>query len=431
MEKTGKKYGWLIVLLVVMGLLPIFLYRFTIGSTPAVSVQEAAAAVDHHRALIIDVRDPVSFKKQHITGAVNWPFPQIMKSTPGETSRYPIDPSKYKDYSFYVTCYSGISSTFASKHLVKLGWENIASITGGMQEWQSTPWQPPRKEETIYKKTSLIGQIILSVSAFGMKPLYMIASFLLFLLLWQSKLPDLVALRWAMFSFFAGEAACAVNFLFFHEDSYLVEYLHMFGMVCAFGFTTYALLEAMDIHVIHYSDKDKKCSLWKLCPACWKSSTTRCAAERMFQFLIPVCIIIACLPLLAKPQPLGYHTHILGTPYQSIHPVIYQIFEIRFAPLAAIILFIAAQFILARKKDTTFALAQALFACGMGFLGFSLFRLVLFGVFQDDLVWFAAWEEITELLYVLGAVYITWLFHRKEMKLWFLTSRNQNTKTTT
>jgi hypothetical protein len=35
---------------------------------------------------------------------------------------------------------------------------------------------------------------------------------------------------------------------------------------------------------------------------------------------------------------------------------------------------------------------------------------VLLAVYRDNLVWFAAWEEVTELLFVVAAGLILWFF---------------------
>ncbi len=53
-----------------------------------------------------------------------------------------------------------------------------------------------------------------------------------------------------------------------------------------------------------------------------------------------------------------------------------------------------------------------LFAAGMGPLAFAFLRLVFVGVFQDNLVWFSFWEELTELIYITGVGFILWIFRR-------------------
>ena len=54
--------------------------------------------------------------------------------------------------------------------------------------------------------------------------------------------------------------------------------------------------------------------------------------------------------------------------------------------------------------------SKIFFAAGSGALGFAFLRLVLLQVYRDNLVWYAAWEELTELLFVLSAGLVLWIF---------------------
>ena len=60
--------------------------------------------------------------------------------------------------------------------------------------------------------------------------------------------------------FLAGEGVCALNYVFFGEDSFLLEYLHSFGMALSFGFATYAVFQAFDLRILGYSDPKVKCA---------------------------------------------------------------------------------------------------------------------------------------------------------------------------
>ncbi|MCK5055566.1 MAG: rhodanese-like domain-containing protein [Candidatus Aminicenantes bacterium] len=417
---TKKIRTILIFIIAITGLLPILLYRFSIGRVPSVSVTEAVAVLNKTgtKAILIDVRSPESFHREHIDGSINWPLKKIKSLRPGDSL-----PEHLKDASLFLICEGGISSALAAQKLINLKLtDDVASVNGGLQEWKSGIGEPfPEKFSKLrvksgdvtdlpFRESSLFEQIALTVAAFGIKPVYMILSLLLVFVLMRSRLPDLVALRWGLLAFFTGEACCAVNYLFFHENSLLVEYLHMFGMVLAFGFTTYAILEAMDIHLIHYSEKEKKCAALSLCASCYKNKDVACGIERIFKLLILIFIFLSCLPLLALPYPASYTTRILKTLYQSIHPAMYQVYEIRLAPIIAVILFIIAFIVIQGKGKTHFHLARIFFCSGMGFLGFSLFRLILFSMYRENLVWFAFWEEFTELLYTAGAGFVILVF---------------------
>ena len=54
--------------------------------------------------------------------------------------------------------------------------------------------------------------------------------------------------------------------------------------------------------------------------------------------------------------------------------------------------------------------SKIFFAAGIGAMGFSFFRLFLLHCYRDNLVWFAAWEEITEMLFILGVTLVLWTF---------------------
>jgi hypothetical protein len=229
-------------------------------------------------------------------------------------------------------------------------------------------------------------------------------------LLWRKRDPDLAALRWSMEAFLFGEAACAANYLVFNHQSYLSEYLHCFGMVLTFAFGTYALLEGIDTRVVRFSDLEARCALLNLCKRCYKQNEVPCALKRLFMFIIPSFFVFSLIPFCFTPKAVSYNTTILLTYYNFNHPVIYQIFEVRYCPLLALLFFAASFFVLTFKKNDPVTPAKVLFAAGMGGFGFCFLRLILFGLFTDDLVWFNSWEEITELILVIGVGVVLWEF---------------------
>jgi len=135
-----------------------------------------------------------------------------------------------------------------------------------------------------------------------------------------------------------------------------------------------------------------------------------CGLRRTFYVLIPATIVLAFMPLLAQPVTASYNTHILGTFYNYSHPVIYQIYEIRYLPLAAIAALTASLLVLLLKKTDPVSWSKMLFAVGMGALGFSLMRLFILAPYSNNQVWFVFWEEITELMFVAGAGIVLWIF---------------------
>ena len=56
--------------------------------------------------------------------------------------------------------------------------------------------------------------------------------------------------------------------------------------------------------------------------------------------------------------------------------------------------------------------SKVFFAAGAGALGFSFFRLILLHVYRDHLAWFGIWEEVTELLFIISAALVLWIFRK-------------------
>lgn len=399
------------------GILPVVLYYFVFLRVPSVTPTEAREllAKTDSSTLLVDIRDKESFDRQHIAGAVNWPMSEI------ETTKSLQQlPSTLQGKQLLLLCDSGHLSTWAVRTLAKAGITDVFSVKGGvvactMDGRQPCPFDVVRAlfvgEATApVRESPLHEQIALVSTGFGIKPIYMTMSFVLALILWRSKSPDLVALRWGMIFFFLGEAACAFNYLVFNLQSHFTEYLHSFGMALAFSFVGYAVFEGIDLRLIHYSDMTNRCAALGLCKTCHKKADGPCGLERLFLWLSASLFVVAFMPLCAGLYPVSYNTNIFGTDYNFSHPVVYQLFEFRYCPIVAAIAFGAAFVLLALKKENAVAQAKIAFAAGTGPLGFSFFRLLVFQVYRDDLVWFDFWEETTEFVFIVGVALVLWLF---------------------
>jgi len=248
------------------------------------------------------------------------------------------------------------------------------------------------------------------VTAFVVKPAYMLISLLVVLWLWRRRSPDLAALRRGMLVFWLGEAACAVNFTAWQGYSDFWEYLHNYGMAVGFSFVTYAVLEGMDRRLIKYSAAKDRCSALSLCRACIKYADVPCGLRRMFAMLIPATIIVAFIPLCADVNPSVYDTSVWGKPVHYAEALSDQLFEIRYCPVLAILLMTASWLVLLIKRVEPVPPAKILFAAAMGPLGFGLMRLFLVAVYRDNAVWANAWEEITELIFTAAVAFVLWTF---------------------
>lgn len=65
------------------------------------------------------------------------------------------------------------------------------------------------------------------------------------------------------------------------------------------------------------------------------------------------------------------------------------------------------------EKKGNFNLLKVLLAAGVGSLIFNYLQLLFFKTYPDNLLWSNFWEELTELLYVLGVVCLLWIFQPK------------------
>jgi hypothetical protein len=261
-----------------------------------------------------------------------------------------------------------------------------------------------------FRDTSRFEQWLVVATGFGVKPAYMLISLITIIWLWRRQSPDLTALRWGLMAFWLGEAACAVNYVVLQGYSDLWEYFHNFGMAVGFSFVTYALLEGIDRRLIKYSSARDRCAALSLCRACIKYANAPCGLRRMFAMLIPATIVLAVMPLCADLKTAVCDTGVMGTTVHFSETLSNQLFEIRYCPGLAILLLTASWLVLLFKHQNPVALAKALFAAAAGPLGFGFMRLFLAAVYREDLVWFNAWEEITELLFVAAVAFVLWIF---------------------
>jgi hypothetical protein len=126
--------------------------------------------------------------------------------------------------------------------------------------------------------------------------------------------------------------------------------------------------------------------------------------------MIPAIMVMCFLPLSTELLPLSYNTDIFGSSYNYSHPVVHQLFEIRYLPVAALVLLGVSWGVLKLGGTGSVQWSKVFFAAGIGAIGFSCFRLILLHVYRDHLAWFGIWEEVTELLFIVGTGVVLWLF---------------------
>ena len=270
--------------------------------------------------------------------------------------------------------------------------------------------QPLPPGSLLVREIGVFEQWVVVITAFGVKPTYMVLSLIWIIWLWRRHARDLVALRWGLVFFLAGETACALNYVAFGGNSPVTDYLHSYGMAVGFSFITYAILEGMDFRLIKYSSAKDRCAALSLCRSCIKYAEVPCGLRRFFSFLIPALVLIALMLPCAAIKPVAHRINILNSAQDFPAPLWAQVFEGRFCSWVAVGLLLISWGVLSFKRSEPVAAAKIFFAAAMGPLGFGLMRLFLRTAYREDLAWANIWEELTELLFVAGVGLVLWLF---------------------
>ena len=82
---------------------------------------------EYSKMMIIDVRDAAQFAKEHMLGAVNIEWRQVL----AKSSSIP------KDKAVLIYCNTGSLSAQAGFALRVSGWENVKILQGGYAEWKA------------------------------------------------------------------------------------------------------------------------------------------------------------------------------------------------------------------------------------------------------------------------------------------------------
>ena len=301
-------------------------------------------------------------------------------------------------------------TNFPGRHLALI----LALITGGIGlpfiifAILSAPASPyiPFRTSPLYEQWAVV------LAFFGIKLIYTILAAILIFILRRRYELDLASLRWCIIMFFVGEACCFVNVMGFHDQSLLFEHLHSVGMVLSLACGIHALIEGLDHRILHYSDTER-CAFASLCPRCAKHTSAPCALHRCLLLLLPLLALTASLPLFSSFRDTAYTTRVLGATHFYQHPILHQIYELRFLPLAAMLLYSASLLVLWRSERHALASAKILFAAASGAISFSFFRLFLVASYSNNHVWFAVWEELLELFTIIAIGGVLYLFRHK------------------
>ncbi len=402
---TGKQAACLNAVALIAGLVPIGLFWLLFYRAPTMGVAEAKVLLNsiNPAVVLVDVRPAAAFASNHLAGAVNWPYETMASLTSAEGIPAPLQGKK-----LLLICDTGLSSALAASKLGALGRVEAYNVPRGMEGWQA--YGDGKKSELPFHPMSLLEQWLAAITAFGIKPLYMVLAFLLIVWLWRQPTMDLAVLRWGLIWFWVGENGCSIDYLFFDRGSDFWEFVHGYGMAVGFSLITYAFLEGFDYRLIKFSPAKEKCAAFSLCRACLKYGDAPCGLKRLFTVMIPALALLSLMPLCAGFNLASYDTNILGTKHNYYHLPSSQLFELRYCAVLACVLFAASWLVLLFKPHEPVAPSKVLFAAAAGPLSFGLLRMFFVATFRENLIWFDVWEEITELLFIVSIAVVLWVF---------------------
>jgi rhodanese-related sulfurtransferase len=100
-----------------------------LSSLKELSTHEATLLMNKENAYILDIRTVVEFKKGHILGSKQIKADLVTK---GDFTAL----EKSKDKPIIVVCAMGMTSKRTASQMIKAGFENVATLKGGINAWQ-------------------------------------------------------------------------------------------------------------------------------------------------------------------------------------------------------------------------------------------------------------------------------------------------------
>jgi len=119
-----------------------------------ITVADLAAYLEQHpQPRLIDVREAAEFAQGHIAGAVNYPrgvlemqlanHPAVAAS--GCTTDVAL--TRLASAPLYLICRSGGRSALAAESLQRMGFTDVYSVAGGMQDWLAANFATQGKQQ--------------------------------------------------------------------------------------------------------------------------------------------------------------------------------------------------------------------------------------------------------------------------------------------
>jgi len=123
---------WILVsfLVLLVGLLIASFFHGQAQGASALGPLAVTQLINHEDALVLDLRDPGTFVKGHILGALNVPLSSL-------TQRLD-ELEKHQEKPIVICCQEGLTSKKAVPLLAKAGFEKLYLLQGGISEWRNT-----------------------------------------------------------------------------------------------------------------------------------------------------------------------------------------------------------------------------------------------------------------------------------------------------
>ena len=119
-----RKILALLIALLILGCLQ----QSTKASYKDISAEEAYELLKNSKVVVIDVRSREEFEKEHIDDAIN-----LVLSPEFKEKILHLD----KNATYLVYCNTGFKSRIAAEIMVREGFKNVYSLSGGIDAWKS------------------------------------------------------------------------------------------------------------------------------------------------------------------------------------------------------------------------------------------------------------------------------------------------------
>jgi len=254
-----------------------------------------------------------------------------------------------------------------------------------------------------------VGELAMTFAAYVVKPLYVVGSFVAFLILWRKKSRALTLMRWGLLSFFLGENICSVNYCFAYGSSDFLEFLHGAGMIGMNILLPWGMLLLFDEKVFHYLDAERPCTFQRMCKQCWKTQDVACGFHQIAAWLALALALCALLPLCGTIRPYQAILPVFGVNVLWTNTFTILFIESRVYPILGALGF-AAAFVYLRRGKAALQKALLPFFLGLGFTSYAVFKMVLTLAFFDNPAWGDWWEEFTELIAIFAVLLFLYVF---------------------